>query len=215
VLLNHVLLLIQDAVAHVLELVVLSRAPRVERTRDQRLGVCDALALREIHCKSLFERVNHGLTSLQTGQTRARQHNLDQGHDALLMFAHLEEALDKYGLEVAEGGTLRPAHQINVLARQFERRRFEVESTGRVPQHEAVVDVDQMSLLVEHDVAVVTVFDLQQVAHDGIARQAVHELFHCLAVARTVRRSVALIGRQSRASCELFIATTYLDKELR
>jgi hypothetical protein len=40
-------------------------------------------------------------------------------------------------------------------------RSFETESAGRRGEHEAVVDVNQMTMSIDQYIAVVTIFDLQ------------------------------------------------------
>ena len=58
----------------------------------------------------------------------------------------------------------------------FEGGRLEAEVLRRAGEHEAVVDVYEMALVVEQDVAVVAVFDLEQVAGDRVAGAALDKV---------------------------------------
>lgn len=72
--------------------------------------------------------------------------------------------------------------------------------TGRVRGHSLLTDVDDVSLLVQHDVAIVPVLDLQQEQQEAVGRHASDEV-----VARLWRglwfhpRSVAHTGGTARS----------------
>ena len=64
--------------------------------------------------------------------------------------------------EAAEGGGARPVQQLHPLPGELERRALEPEVAARAgAEQEAKVDVDEMPLRVEQNVAVVPVFDLR------------------------------------------------------
>ena len=80
------------------------------------------------------------------------------------------------------------AHDVDELGRQFEGRALEAEILGRRRQDEAEIDVDDVALAVEEDVAVVPVLDLDQVADERVGGDALDEI--------ALRRQVGLrIGR--------------------
>lgn len=62
------------------------------------------------------------------------------------------------------------------LASQLERGRFKVDPSRGVAEHEAEVDVDDVALLIQHDVAVVPVLDLQEVADQAVTCHALCEV---------------------------------------
>ena len=91
------------------------------------------------------------------------------------MFANGEVALDAQSLVRVE--RVRTAafniavHDFQVFFRELERARFKVYAAGRRGEHEIEVDVYQVSIVVQQNIAVVTILYLQQVGKDGISRQ--------------------------------------------
>lgn len=59
---------------------------------------------------------------------------------------------------------------------QLERRALERDDAGGVRDHEAEVDVDDVALCVDEDVAVVSVSDLEEVADQRVGCQALQEV---------------------------------------
>ena len=66
-----------------------------------------------------------------------------------------------------------PTQHLNVLQRELERGSLKADVARRVREHEPEVDVDEVALAVEEDVAVVPIFDLEEVCYDGVACQNV------------------------------------------
>ena len=60
------------------------------------------------------------------------------------------------------------AHDVDHLVRQFERVWFEAHAAGSDVEQEAEVDVHDVSFAVKHNVAVVAIADLENVADDGV-----------------------------------------------
>ena len=60
--------------------------------------------------------------------------------------------------------------------RQFKGRTFESEILWRTGQDEPVVDVDEVALVVQEDIAVVAILDLDQVRDDAVRRTGFDKL---------------------------------------
>ena len=72
-------------------------------------------------------------------------------------------------LKLPKRRRLDPSQHFNILQREFERGGLESDISRRVGKHETKIDVDEMSVAVEEDVAVVSVFDLEEVGDEGVA----------------------------------------------
>jgi hypothetical protein len=71
--------------------------------------------------------------------------------------------------KVGEFIAFEPIHQINILLRQFEGCLFKGPLAWRVLHHEPKVDMQKVSVSRKHDVAVVTVFHIENVTEDRVA----------------------------------------------
>lgn len=98
-----------------------------------------------------------------------------QGHES---FEHqLLELVKRFGLVAAE--------DLDVLLGELECGRFEVKIAWGVAEHEAKVYVDHVTFGVKQDVAVVAVFDLENIAKQTVAGHRSHEvLFGCVVLAK-------------------------------
>ena len=82
------------------------------------------------------------------------------------MLPQLHEAFDHEALELGEGARVLPAEQLDILSRHLEAVRLAIDVSWRVAQQEAEVNVDHVTLRIQQNVAVVPVFDLQDVAEE-------------------------------------------------
>ena len=89
------------------------------------------------------------------------------------------EPLAEQPAELVVGGAVEATEDLDVLERQFKWRRLETDVTGRVREHEAEVDVNEVPVAVEEDVAVVSVFNLEQIRHEGITSKRFGEVALC------------------------------------
>ena len=143
--------------------------------------------------EALLEAISQLLRRLLTEGSEARQHRvllheLDQRYkrhtsdfcargrarrartnDAVAVLPRGLKALFEEPPELLEGCPFEAAEHLDVLERELERRGLEADIPRRVRQHEAKVDVDQVPIAVDQDVAVVPVLDLQQVCDDGVS----------------------------------------------
>ena len=79
---------------------------------------------------------------------------------------------------LSEQRRLHAVHNINHLLGEFPGRGFEGEALSRRDaKHESEVDVNHVTVTVDHDVSVVAIFDGEQVADDAVTRHTAHE-FH-------------------------------------
>lgn len=83
--------------------------------------------------------------------------------------------LHQQGLEPAEVVRLEPAKHPHVLLGHLEGRALEVDAAGSGLEDEGEVDVEDGSVLADHDVGVVAVLDVQQVLDEAEARVALRE----------------------------------------
>ena len=79
------------------------------------------------------------------------------------MLACSVEALPEQLPELAVRRAVEPAEDLDVLERELERGGLEADVAGRVGEHEPEVDVDEVPVAVEEDVAVVSILDLEEV----------------------------------------------------
>lgn len=79
------------------------------------------------------------------------------------------EPLPKQPPKLLQRLALHPTQDLNILKRQLKRRRLETDVPRRIREHEPEVDMDEVAVAIEEDVAVVSVFDLEEVTNDGVA----------------------------------------------
>lgn len=70
------------------------------------------------------------------------------------------EALSKQPPELLVRLALDPTEDLDVLEWELERRGLEADVAGRVREHEPEVNVDQMTVAVDENIAVMPVLDL-------------------------------------------------------
>ena len=87
----------------------------------------------------------------------------------ITMFPRRLEPFLEQLLELPKRRRLDFPQYFNILQREFERGSFESDISRRVGKHETKIDVDEVSVAVEEDVAVVSVFDLEEVGDEGVA----------------------------------------------
>jgi hypothetical protein len=79
---------------------------------------------------------------------------------------------------------------------QFERRGLEPHVAARgIAKHETKVDVNEMSITVDQDVAVMSILDLQKEGNDTVRRQRLDEVALCLSETSGLRISIRLLQR--------------------
>ena len=71
-------------------------------------------------------------------------------------------------------------HEVYVFLGELKWRILEVHVSGTALQHEAEVNVDHVTLPIDHNVAIVTVFDSKKICKQAVARQTAYEVSLCL-----------------------------------
>ena len=67
-------------------------------------------------------------------------------------------------------------HDFKQLTSQLEGRPLEVDTPRGVAEHETKVNMDDVTPLTEHDVAIVPVLDLQEEAHQAVSCHTLHKV---------------------------------------
>lgn len=88
-----------------------------------------------------------------------------------------DQSLQYQILELGVSRRLIAAHDLDEFGRQLERAGLEAEIAGRRRQHEAEVDVYDVAVAVQQDVAVVAILDLDEIADEAVGRAALDEIF--------------------------------------
>lgn len=181
---HHLLHLVGNTVSHELELIVsLSRNAHV-RLANKIPHVLRSIALILLKNKSSTEITQ--CLRLEARQTTIKHQRHDMGQFSTVG-TRGQECLDDQRLEPAVGlcigrvvrvmsrqadtrssarmmrGIVGAAHDGHHLGGQFERSALESDATGCDVETEAEIDVDDVSCVVDHDVAVVSIFELEQV----------------------------------------------------
>ncbi|KAI9914249.1 hypothetical protein PsorP6_004967 [Peronosclerospora sorghi] len=68
------------------------------------------------------------------------------------------------------------AHELHKVGRELERRLFKRHIAWIVCKNKTEINVDHVAFRIEQQVAIVTIFDLQQVAHDRVASHATNKI---------------------------------------
>lgn len=73
-------------------------------------------------------------------------------------------------LEVGPAGTVKPTDDVDVIERELEWGSFEshIPSWG-IGEHETEIDMNQVTIPIDEDVSIVTVFDLEEVGDYGVS----------------------------------------------
>ena len=110
-------------------------------------------------------------------QVTLLHHDFEYEHEFVELVPERGHALREEQPEVfVELVGLLAADEVEVLLGELEGRLLEVDSAGGHAEDEAEVDVDDVALHVEQDVAVVPVLELEHVGEDGGAGQRGHEV---------------------------------------
>eukprot|EP00304_Pavlova_gyrans_P009438 CAMPEP_0206048210 /NCGR_PEP_ID=MMETSP1466-20131121/23461_1 /ASSEMBLY_ACC=CAM_ASM_001126 /TAXON_ID=44452 /ORGANISM="Pavlova gyrans, Strain CCMP608" /LENGTH=321 /DNA_ID=CAMNT_0053423253 /DNA_START=299 /DNA_END=1262 /DNA_ORIENTATION=+ len=167
-----------DASDAALVLVVAGGAPMADgplhesRREEGRLPPCGA------RHEALAHLLNRCGAAQEAGKepAHASARHLDELHDLGVLLASRQVALHEEVFESPEAGALHATHELHVFVGEFEGRRLKAHVAARaVGDQEAKVDVHDVALHVQEDVAVVPVLDLQQVGDDRPRRAALRE----------------------------------------
>ena len=160
--------------AAVLDPVIPDGPPVVDALVDEPVCVLqglfagEPLALRV----EVFLHDSHGFFTLSEARQvlLAHDHHFNQHDDLVGVLLQRHEALVEQLPEFGEFLGVQAAEDVDELLRELEGRLFELQATAReAGEEEAKVDVHDVAVGVDEDVLVVSVLDLQDVAHEGVA----------------------------------------------
>ena len=150
----------------VLDHIVGSRADVAERGSHNVHHVIGRLPIRRLGHETGLEELD-GLPS-EAGQSSV-EHKRHERHYRLSVRPHRQVGSDAKVHEAAEGRRFHlAAHNHHHLFRQFYVRLEAQIASGRRLEHEAEIDVDNVAVRVDHDVAVVPIFDLKEEADEAV-----------------------------------------------
>lgn len=79
-------------------------------------------------------------------------------------------------LEIFKHVRFEPSHDLQVLRGEFKRGGFEVEVPRRLVENEAEIDVDDVAIFGNQNVAVVAILDVQEILQEGVPGQGLGEI---------------------------------------
>ncbi len=82
-------------------------------------------------------------------------HHLDQPHNVVDALAQGEKGLFDEIAVLAKLGAADAAQHVHVFLRQLERRQLKADGARAVGQHETKVNVDQVAVVIQQDIAIV------------------------------------------------------------
>ena len=97
-------------------------------------------------------------------------------HDFLLVLAEELQPQEEEHPEVSVDVGIFAFHQFDVVVGQFEWRPLETHISWTARNHEAEIDVDKVAIRVDQNIVVMSIFDLEQVLHQGVPSQALDEV---------------------------------------
>ena len=157
----------------ILEVVVASSPPIVVALLNY--AVYEALSLGLAHQlvsweEAILEVFQALLASLEARQViLSKEHHLDEEDDFLSVLLQSHESLLHQLTELVEAVAVVSTEHFHLLLSQLEWSLLELDSFARgVGEEEAKVDVHDMAFDIQHDVSVVPVLDLEDVAHETV-----------------------------------------------
>ena len=134
----------------ILKVVVHASSQRIHAVGDHIIDLHLQLLLGQIQMKAILERAHNARSALlKAGQLRAQLHDLNNGQELVHVFAGGQESLEHQNLKIGEHVTLYSTHHFDKLVGHFKCWALEAQILRRRGQHEAVVDVDQVALIIE------------------------------------------------------------------
>ena len=129
------------------------------------LGIIEHPSSRE---EAIFELLDGLLATLEARQiVLTQEHHFNNDDDLLGALLKSHEALPHQLSEFSELLGAVTSENLNQFRIQFERSRFELQALAwRIRQKETEVNVEEMPLNIKHDVLIVPVLDLENVAHE-------------------------------------------------
>lgn len=167
---SFVMVALQDVLCKVLVLVIQPGKGTASGAQYESINELVALGSREPKLESIAEQSSCAVVAgSKAWQARVALHEFHQQNEAFSMLTSVSEASAHESLELIVSVAVHATEDIDVVAWEFERGCLEADTTGRQAQDEAKVDVNEMPFGVHENIAIMTVFDLQEVRDNSIA----------------------------------------------
>lgn len=168
----------------ILEIVIAASPPVVVAFNHQ--VVNEALALgvwKHFACweEPILEIFYGLLSAFEAGKIiLAQKHHLNYNYNLLSIFLQRKEALLHELTILPEVLRAVPTQHLDLLCRQFKGCLLKLDTLAwRVRQEETEVDVDQVTFYVNHDVAVMSILYLEDVADQGVSCKRLAKILSC------------------------------------
>ena len=125
-------------------------------------GLAYQLLLRHVHVEPRPHRLHRGRPRREAGELGARPHDVHQGHELVRVLPGCHQPLEDEYLEVLEHVAVLAPHDLDELGGHLEGGILEAQVLRGAAQDESVVDMDEVALAVQQDVAIVAVLHLQK-----------------------------------------------------
>lgn len=169
--------LVRDSVRDQLESIIRAGTVTARALANQATHIISRLSLRSIEDKTVAE-ILHSF-GLETRQSTV-QHQFNNMAQVIAVLSCREIGLDgklfKPSVRLADRAA---AHDCDHLGGEFEGRTLEFDATGGDVKAESKIDVNDMASIVNHDVAVVSVFELQQEADNTVRGHGLDKVAAC------------------------------------
>ena len=130
------------------------------------------------YLESLLQSLKWNL--FKAGKSRI-YHQLNKVHEFSMMLSHGEVTLNCFlNKKLICLSLVRPSKNFNEFFCHLEVRRLKPHVFSRTPiKYESKINVNQMSLIINQDVTIVSIFDLENVANYAICWQTSYEILSC------------------------------------
>lgn len=103
-------------------------------------------------------------------------HHSDSLHNLLLVFPEKFESQEKHQSEMLENIRILALHKFDIVCSQFEGGSFEIHIARRAWEHEAEIDMNDVSNSVNQDIVIMSILDLKQILDQWIASKALNKI---------------------------------------
>ena len=126
--------------------------------------------LEEFTLQSLWVEIQEAFHSFQLSH-----HHYDL-HDFLLVLSEILDAQKEQQLEMLEDIRINTFHEFDIVIGELEGGSFEVHVAWRTREHEAEIDMDEVSEYIDQNVVIVPIFDVKVVLYETIPSQTLYEI---------------------------------------
>mmetsp|Transcript_8100 Transcript_8100/g.30425 ORF Transcript_8100/g.30425 Transcript_8100/m.30425 type:complete len:296 (-) Transcript_8100:718-1605(-) len=160
-------------------LIIPVRRPMIHGIVEQPVHVVLHSTIWQIWTEARSKLADHPIGSASKARQvwSTHRHHLRQEGNPVTSAAQGHESPHEEIAEGLEVYAVWPTQQLHVLVGELEGRCFKTDvAAGRVPKHEPKINMNEVALVVQKDIAVVPILDLQHVAGNGVASKAPHKI---------------------------------------